>query len=89
MRQLASSVRKIAREESLRAHPPAARYRVAKIKPLLVLESLGSDDRLVEGEDGFDVGKMVKKEADVGETVIVATDEHGDKMAVEVLEPAK
>lgn len=73
-------VRRVARQEAHRVSPPPRKFRVVKVKPF-TLEALGSDARLVEGDDDFEIDRFVKKEAGVGDTVLVSTDGTGDHTA--------
>lgn len=73
-------VRRIARQEAQNASPPARKFRVVKVKPFTV-EALGSDARLVEGDDNFEIARAVKKEAAVGDTCLVTTDGNGEHTA--------
>lgn len=68
-------------EDGVRRHAPGIeRYHVKSLKPL-TLESFSSDDKLVDGEDGFDVTRNIRVHAKVGHTVVVSTDAEGDKIA--------
>ena len=79
-REFAEEVRRLVREGIERHAPPIERYRVVGRKPL-TLEAFGSDQRLVDGEDGFDVTRSIRLHAKTGHTVIVSTDAAGDKIA--------
>lgn len=85
-RDLAHEVRTTARQEALRAAPPPARYRVVRKKPF-TLEAYGSEDRVVDGDDGFDAA-AIRTRAKVDDTVLVFTDEHGDRVALALLRSA-
>jgi hypothetical protein len=87
LRAFADEVRRIVREGAARHSPSVERYQVIARKPL-TLEAMGSDKRLVDGEDGFDIAHSVKTHARVKDTVFVDTDEHGDKIARGVLLPS-
>lgn len=86
-RQLADTVRKIATKVVERTSPPVERYRVAKRKPL-TLEAFGSEDRLIDGQDDFDVHRQIRIRARVDDTVTVHTDRHGDKVVSGLVHPA-
>lgn len=86
-REFADEVRRIVREGTARHSPPPERYRVANLKPL-TLESFHSDDQLVDGDDGFDVTRSIRKHAKVGHTVVVSIDRGGDKIGHGLIVPA-
>lgn len=73
-------MRRIARQEAVRVSPPPRKFRVVKLSPFTV-EALGSDARLVEDDDDFEIGRFVKSEAEVGDTVLVSTDGNGEHTA--------
>ncbi|HXI94911.1 MAG TPA: hypothetical protein VNG04_02190 [Candidatus Acidoferrum sp.] len=79
-REFAEEVRRLVREAIERHAPPIERYRVVGRKPL-TLEAFGSDQRLVDGEDGFDLTRSIRAHAKVGHTVVVSIDREGDKIA--------
>lgn len=85
-REFADEVRRIIREGAARHSPPIERYRVVSRKPL-TLEAFSSDQRLVDGEDGFDLTRSIRLHAKVGHTVVVSTDADGDKVAHGLIVP--
>lgn len=77
----ADAIRRVVRAEIANAAPRVERWRVVRKKPL-TLEAFGSELRLVDGEDDFDVGRDVRHHAKVGDTVTVLADIHGDYTVV-------
>lgn len=73
-------VRSVARQEARSVSPPVRKFIVVRLKPFTV-EALGSSLRLVETDEDFDVGRAVKKEAELGDVCLVSTDENGDQVA--------
>lgn len=86
-RAFAEEVRRAVRDGAARHAPPVERYRVKSLKPL-TLEAFGSDRKLVDGEDGFDVVRSIRLHAKVGHTVVVSTDSGGDAIAHGLIVPA-
>jgi hypothetical protein len=66
-------IRRVAREEAHRVSPPTMRFKITKVKPKIVLEALGSDLVLTQGDDDLELSRIVKKEAEVGDICLVST----------------
>lgn len=79
-RTLADTMRRVAGAVALRVSPPPERFHVTRLSPL-TLEAFGSDKELVDGEDGFDVARGVRSRAQLGDTLLVSIDRHGDHFA--------
>jgi len=76
--ELAAAIRGIAQAEARNTSPPIARYKVKKADPL-VLEEIGGDGVLEEGDDDVEIDRGVLDERpDVGDTVRVHQDTDGD-----------
>lgn len=81
--EVAQEIRRLARAESVNASPPAERFRVVDIDPL-VLESQHGDLRLVQGDDDLDV-RPIRLAAEAGDVALVVEDRAGDRVAVQLL----
>lgn len=84
MKGLVKEIRRVSKQEALRASPPAQRYKVVSTEPLK-LDSLHGEERLMEGDPDFDVARGIKVAAEVGDIALVITDRNGDHIASDLL----
>lgn len=84
--RLTEQIRRVARQEAETVAPKMERFRVVRRKPL-TLEALGSDVRLVDGNEDLDISRGVRHHAKVGLVVWVSKSPSGDYYVHSIASP--
>lgn len=83
LKAAASAVRKKAAKTARHVSPTPERFKVLRVKPLL-LDAYGSDLKLSEKDDDLEIGRGVRRHLSKGDDVMVITERDGDRVVVAV-----